>query len=88
MLNSDEIATATPAMRSNYYGSYKILVEPVGSTQTRQVDTRVILATHENLKTVRCGKFRETFTGESTSSKLSSHQKERTYVLSRAVSEK
>ena len=34
--------------------------EPVGSTQTKQVDARVILATHENLEElVQSGKFRE-----------------------------
>ncbi len=57
----DEIATATPAMQVKLLRVLQDFeFEPVGSTQTRQVDTRVILATHENLEElVRCGKFRE-----------------------------
>ena len=57
----DEIATATPAMQVKLLRVLQDFeFEPVGSTQTRQVDTRVILATHENLEDlVRCGKFRE-----------------------------
>lgn len=57
----DEIATATPAMQVKLLRVLQDFeFEPVGATQTKQVDARVILATHENLEElVRCGKFRE-----------------------------
>jgi len=57
----DEIATATPAMQVKLLRVLQDFeFEPVGGTQTKQVDARVILATHENLEElVRCGKFRE-----------------------------
>jgi len=57
----DEIATATPTMQVKLLRVLQDFeFEPVGSTQTRQVDARVILATHENLEElVQCGKFRE-----------------------------
>ena len=57
----DEIATATPTMQVKLLRVLQDFeFEPVGDTQTRQVDARVILATHENLEElVQCGKFRE-----------------------------
>ncbi len=57
----DEIATATPAMQVKLLRVLQDFeFEPVGGSQTKQVDARVILATHENLEElVRCGKFRE-----------------------------
>ena len=57
----DEIATATPAMQVKLLRVLQDFeFEPVGGDQTKQVDARVILATHENLEElVRCGKFRE-----------------------------
>ena len=46
----DEIATATPAMQVKLLRVLQELqFEPLGGTQTRQVDTRVIFATNENL---------------------------------------
>ena len=57
----DEIATATPAMQVKLLRVLQDFeFEPVGGSQTKQVDARVILATHENLEElVQCGKFRE-----------------------------
>ncbi len=57
----DEIATATPTMQVKLLRVLQDFeFEPVGGTQTKQVDARVILATHENLEElVQCGKFRE-----------------------------
>jgi len=57
----DEIATATPTMQVKLLRVLQDFeFEPVGDTQTKQVDARVILATHENLEElVQCGKFRE-----------------------------
>ena len=57
----DEIATATPAMQVKLLRVLQDFeFESVGGSQTKQVDARVILATHENLEElVRCGKFRE-----------------------------
>ena len=47
----DEIATATPTMQVKLLRVLQDFeFEPVGSTQTKQVDARVILATHENLE--------------------------------------
>lgn len=57
----DEIATATPAMQVKLLRVLQDFeFEPVGGSQTKQVDARVILATHENLEElVQYGKFRE-----------------------------
>lgn len=57
----DEIATASPAMQVKLL---RVLqeqrFEPVGSSQTHQVQARVILATHEDLASlVAEGRFRE-----------------------------
>jgi len=57
----DEIATASPAMQVKLL---RVLqeqrFEPVGSSQTHQVQARVILATHEDLASlVTEGRFRE-----------------------------
>lgn len=57
----DEIATASPAMQVKLL---RVLqeqrFEPVGSSTTCQVETRVVLATHENLaELVTEGRFRE-----------------------------
>jgi len=56
----DEIATATPAMQVKLLRVLQDLrFEPVGGTETRTVDARVILATHEDLGTlVNEGRFR------------------------------
>ena len=83
----DEIATATPAMQVKLLRVLQDFeFEPVGSTQTRQVDTRVILATHENLEElVRCGKFREDLFWRINVIKIELHLYEKdtkTYVLS------
>jgi len=56
----DEIATASPALQVRLL---RVLqerrLEPVGSGRTRTVDTRVILATHEDLEAlVAAGRFR------------------------------
>ena len=57
----DEIATATPAMQVKLLRVLQEFnFEPVGGGETKQVDARVILATHENLEELVCsGKFRE-----------------------------
>ena len=57
----DEIATATSAMQVKLLRVLQdFSFEPVGGSETKQVDTRVILATHENLEELVCsGKFRE-----------------------------
>ena len=57
----DEIATATPAMQVKLLRVLQDFnFEPVGGSETKQVDARVILATHENLEELVCsGKFRE-----------------------------
>jgi DNA-binding NtrC family response regulator len=57
----DEIATATPAMQVKLLRVLQDFnFEPVGGSETKQVDARVILATHENLEDLVCsGKFRE-----------------------------
>lgn len=57
----DEIATASPAMQVKLL---RVLqeqrLEPVGGSETCQVEARVVLATHENLADlVAQGKFRE-----------------------------
>ena len=56
----DEIATASPALQVKLLRALQELAfEPVGGSETRQVDTRVILATHENLEDlVAAGRFR------------------------------
>jgi len=56
----DEIATASPALQVKLLRVLQEFeFEPVGSSETRQVDTRVILATHENLEAlVAAGQFR------------------------------
>ena len=47
----DEIATATPAMQVKLLRVLQDLeFEPVGGSEPRQIDARVILATHENLE--------------------------------------
>ena len=57
----DEIATATSAMQVKLLRVLQdFSFEPVGGSETKQVDARVILATHENLEELVCsGKFRE-----------------------------
>ncbi|MFG0265331.1 MAG: sigma-54-dependent transcriptional regulator [Rhodopirellula sp. JB055] len=57
----DEIATATPAMQVKLLRVLQELqFEPLGGMETRSVDTRVILATNENLdKAVVDGSFRQ-----------------------------
>ena len=57
----DEIATASPAMQVKLLRVLQDFnFEPVGGSETKQVDARVILATHENLEDLVCsGKFRE-----------------------------
>ena len=57
----DEIATASPAMQVKLLRVLQELqFEQVGGTETFQVDTRVILATNEDLgQLVEQGKFRE-----------------------------
>lgn len=56
----DEIATSSPAMQVKLLRVLQDFeFEPVGGSEPRQVDTRVILATHENLeKLVAEGRFR------------------------------
>lgn len=56
----DEIATASPALQVKLLRVLQEFeFEPVGGSATRQVDTRVILATHENLADlVTTGQFR------------------------------
>lgn len=56
----DEIATATPAMQVKLLRVLQDFeFEPVGGGEPHQVDTRVILATHEHLETlVAEGRFR------------------------------
>ena len=57
----DEIATASPGLQVKLLRVLQELqFEPVGSTKTCQIDTRVILATNENLsKAVAEGRFRQ-----------------------------
>lgn len=57
----DEIATATPALQVKLLRVLQDLAfEPVGGTETEQVDVRLILATHEKLdQLVAAGRFRE-----------------------------
>lgn len=57
----DEIATATPAMQVKLLRVLQEFeFEPLGGTQTRKVNTRVILATNENLQqAVASGAFRQ-----------------------------
>jgi DNA-binding NtrC family response regulator len=57
----DEIATATPAMQVKLLRVLQeFQFEPLGGTETLSVDTRVILATNENLaKSVAAGTFRQ-----------------------------
>jgi DNA-binding NtrC family response regulator len=57
----DEIATASPAMQVKLLRVLQELqFEPLGGSETRTVDTRVILATNENLaKAVERGAFRQ-----------------------------
>jgi DNA-binding NtrC family response regulator len=57
----DEIATATPAMQVKLLRVLQELkFEPLGGTETRTVDTRVIFATNENLtKAVAEARFRQ-----------------------------
>jgi DNA-binding NtrC family response regulator len=57
----DEIATATPAMQVKLLRVLQELkFEPLGGTITESVDTRVILATNENLtQAVAAGSFRQ-----------------------------
>ncbi len=56
----DEIATASPAMQVKLLRVLQDMqFEPVGGSQTRSVDARVILATNESLETlVAAGRFR------------------------------
>jgi len=57
----DEIGTATPAMQVKLLRVLQeFQFEPLGGTETRHVDTRVILATNENLASaVQSGSFRQ-----------------------------
>lgn len=57
----DEIGTATPAMQVKLLRVLQELqFEPLGGTETHEVDTRVILATNENLlANVESGSFRQ-----------------------------
>ncbi len=57
----DEIGTATPAMQVKLLRVLQeFKFEPLGGMQTRSVDTRVILATNENLAAqVAAGNFRQ-----------------------------
>jgi DNA-binding NtrC family response regulator len=57
----DEIGTATPALQIKLLRALQEFeFEPLGSTETVSVDTRVVLATNENLeKAVHEGKFRQ-----------------------------
>jgi DNA-binding NtrC family response regulator len=57
----DEIGTASPAMQVKLLRVLQeFQFEPLGGTQTRSVDTRVILATNENLAAlVASGRFRQ-----------------------------
>ncbi|MBI2827305.1 MAG: sigma-54-dependent Fis family transcriptional regulator [Planctomycetia bacterium] len=57
----DEIGTASPAMQVKLLRVLQEFeFEPVGGTKTFRVDTRVILATNENLdELVRTGRFRQ-----------------------------
>jgi transcriptional regulator with PAS, ATPase and Fis domain len=56
----DEIATASPALQVKLLRVLQEFeFEPVGGGETRQVDTRMILATHEHLEDlVAAGRFR------------------------------
>lgn len=57
----DEIGTATPAMQVKLLRVLQeFQFEPLGGTSTHSVDTRVILATNEDLaKAVEAGRFRQ-----------------------------
>lgn len=57
----DEIGTATPALQIKLLRALQEFeFEPLGSTETVSIDTRVVLATNENLeKAVEEGKFRQ-----------------------------
>jgi DNA-binding NtrC family response regulator len=57
----DEIGTASPAMQVKLLRVLQeFKFEPLGGSQTRSVDTRVILATNENLAAmVNAGRFRQ-----------------------------
>jgi DNA-binding NtrC family response regulator len=57
----DEIGTASPGMQVKLLRVLQELeFEPVGGTKTHKVDTRIILATNEDLaKAVASGKFRQ-----------------------------
>jgi len=57
----DEISTATPAMQVKLLRVLQELeFEPVGGTKTYKVDTRIVLATNEDLsKAVAQGRFRQ-----------------------------
>ncbi len=57
----DEIGTSSPGLQVKLLRVLQELsFEPVGSTKTQKVDTRVILATNENLETaVQQGRFRQ-----------------------------
>jgi DNA-binding NtrC family response regulator len=57
----DEVATASPGMQVKLLRVLQTLeFEPVGSTKTHKIDTRVILATNEDLsKAVAEGRFRQ-----------------------------
>jgi DNA-binding NtrC family response regulator len=57
----DEIATASPGMQVKMLRVLQeFAFEPVGSTRTCHVDTRVVLATNENLaQAVAAGRFRQ-----------------------------
>ncbi|MGV3486734.1 MAG: sigma-54-dependent transcriptional regulator, partial [Planctomycetaceae bacterium] len=57
----DEIGTASPAMQVKLLRVLQeFKFEPLGGSQTRSVDTRVILATNENLAAaVAAGRFRQ-----------------------------
>src|SRR5690606_8302201 len=57
----DEIGTASPSMQVKLLRVVQELeFEPVGSTQTQRVDTRILLATNDNLQqAVADGEFRQ-----------------------------
>ncbi len=57
----DEIGTATPAFQVKLLRVLQeFQFEPVGATETVSVDTRVVMATNEDLEQlVQCGRFRQ-----------------------------
>jgi two-component system response regulator HydG len=57
----DEIAEMTPALQAKLLHVLENgIIRPVGATRTRQVDVRVLAATHQDLReAVRAGRFRE-----------------------------